>query len=134
MGLFGEGDDGRKKLADHTRDELIDELVRSEQRETELAVSLQQAKDDTSAAVERLEQSESRDVQQNLADALAKAERLWLGINRWYDQHKRACQYAMQPDGFCAECVWVKRIIDTEKEIEPHDFGSKHIGQETPGG
>ncbi len=112
-------------VADKTRDELIDELVKSEQREMNLVEDVNRAQRELGLMTDALEQSANRDVQQNLTDALAKAERLWVAINKWYDQHKRGCQYAMQPGGFCAECVWVKRIIDTEEKLEAAPLGEK---------
>ena len=107
------------KYADQTRDELIDELVKSEERENGLVEEVARVNQALRDSENRLEQSEDRDVLSNLTAALEKAGRLWKGINDWYEKHKRGCQYAMQPGGFCAECIWVKHLIDAEKDLEP---------------
>ena len=123
--LEDEGTGGVKNLADRTRDELIDEVVRSEQREQALVEDLRRANDALNVATTSLEQSGNEGVLADLATSKAKANRLWTAINDWYEKHKRGCEYAMQPGGFCAEDIWVKRLIDTEEELEAAPLGDK---------
>ncbi len=104
------------ELGEKTRDELIDEVVKLEQREESLVEEVNRVKDALVIMTDALEQSQNTDAHRVRIAAEAKAERLWTALINWYDKHKRGCEYAMQPGGFCPECIWVKRIIDEEEK------------------